>query len=98
MIFRKNLIKFTKEINYKKQFVYLASSSQSYKYPVLFISTATCDLLKEKENDENFFLYDPFRVNEKENGHKIQSYNTQNKNYQKQRVEMREMNAESEMP
>ena len=53
------------------------------KYPVLFISAATCELLKEKENDENFFPYDPFRVNEKENGHKIQSYNTQTKNYQK---------------
>ena len=51
------------------------------KYPDLFISAATCDLLKEKENDENFFLYDPFRVNEKENGHKIQSYNTSTKNY-----------------
>ena len=57
-------------------YIWLALLRIEYKYPVLFISAATCDLLKEKENDENFFLYDPFRVNEKENGHKIQSYNT----------------------
>ena len=64
-----------------KKFSVIKTQNIWNKYPDLFISAATCDLLKEKENDENFFLYDPFRVNEKENGHKIQSYNTSTKNY-----------------
>ena len=40
----------------KKLGLNLASSSWNYKYPVLFISAATCDLLKEKENDENYYF------------------------------------------
>ena len=46
------------------------------KCSFIFLSySAYSDPLKE-ENRWKLFLHDPFKVNEKENGHKIQSYYT----------------------